>query len=61
MGAKYTDAQHAATNAYRSARAQITISVTKEEKELIDQNARDAGKSVKQYLVDLAKADVEHV
>ena len=48
----YTDAHRKATNKYRQSRAQITITISKEQKEQITQAATDAGKSVTQYILD---------
>ena len=42
---------------YRAEHCQVSISVTKEVKQMIDQAAERTGKSKAQYITDLIKAD----
>lgn len=51
------ESQKKAINAYRSKNATISITVTKEVKELLDKGAAKAGKSKAQYIADLIKKD----
>ena len=48
----YTDAHRKATNKYRQSRAQITMTISKEQKEQIQQAATKEGKSVTQFIID---------
>ena len=49
---RYSDAQRQATNRYRQKGAQVVIYLTKEQKEMIQQAATDAGQSVNQFILD---------
>ena len=46
----YTDAARKATNKYREKYAEIRCRVTKQEKKMIEDNARALGLSVSEYL-----------
>ena len=48
----YTDAHRQAVNRYRQARAQVALTMTKEQKEQIQQAATDTGQSVNQYILN---------
>lgn len=50
----YTEAQAKSAKKYLSKFAEIRIRVMPEEKTIIEQKAKEAGKSVNQYLKDLA-------
>lgn len=52
-----TEAKKKARRNYREAHATISITVTREVKELVDRAAERTGKSKAQYIVDLIKAD----
>ena len=54
MGEEYTLAQAAATKKYLSKFIDIKIRVTPEEKLIIEENARQAGKSTTRYIKDKA-------
>lgn len=47
----YTDAGRKATNKYRQKGAQITLYMSKEQKDEITQRATEAGQSVNQYVL----------
>lgn len=52
-----TEARKKARRNYREAHATISITVTKEIKEIMDKAAEASGKSKAQYIVDLIKKD----
>lgn len=52
--AKYTEAQAKSAKKYLSQFSEIRIRTLPEEKRIIEQKAKQAGKSVNQYIKDLA-------
>lgn len=52
-----SEAKIRADKVYRNKNAQISITVSKEIKEMVDRAAERTGKSKAQYIVDLIKAD----
>lgn len=50
----YTEKRKAANERYLAKFAEIRIRITPEEKKIIEDKAKEAGKSVNQYLKDLA-------
>lgn len=52
MGAKYTKAQHSATNNYRSDKWQITIVTTADKRQQYKDAAELEGKSLNQFVLD---------
>lgn len=57
MAEKYTEAQHKAIQNYRKGKSTVTLTVTQEEKQLIQSGADKRGLSVKKYIMELVKAD----
>lgn len=57
MPRKYTDANRKATQKYRSQLKQVVLTITPEEKEMIQEKATSRGVSVKKYIVDLTNKD----
>jgi predicted DNA binding CopG/RHH family protein len=57
MAGKYTEAQHKATQNYRNKNAQLNLTITQEEKNLIQNKASLKGISIKKYLLSLVKND----
>ena len=55
----YTEKRKASNEKYLAKFEKITFRVTPEEKKIIEENARNAGKSVNQFLKDLALGNVE--
>lgn len=49
---EYTDAHRRATLKYRRERAQVMLSMTKEEHERLKQAATDAGQSLNKFILD---------
>jgi predicted DNA binding CopG/RHH family protein len=57
MAGKYTEAQHRATQNYRSKTTRLDLTVTPDEKEAIQSKAASKGLSIKQYLLSLVDDD----
>lgn len=57
MAEKYTEAQHKAIQNYRKDKSTVTLTVTQEEKQLIQSRADARGLSVKKYIMELVRAD----
>jgi len=55
----YTEKKKASNKAYMDTRARIVMWVDPEEKKQIETRAKESGKSVNQYLKDLALSDKE--
>lgn len=49
----YSDARRRATLKYRQERGQIVLTMTKEEKERIQNAAKDSGQSVNKFILDI--------
>lgn len=54
MSGKYTESQAKAIKNYLSKMAEIRIRLKPEEKTIIEEKAKKAGKSVNRYIIDLA-------
>jgi predicted HicB family RNase H-like nuclease len=52
MGAKYTEAQARSAKKYLEQFAEIRIRLKPEEKKAIQEQAKEAGKSVNQHIID---------
>lgn len=57
----YTEKKKASNERYLAKFAEIKLRITPEEKKIIEENARNAGKSVNQFLKDLALGNTEKI
>lgn len=59
MGAKYTAGQKAASLSYQSKRAQIKITVSKDQREKYQQHAKDLNTNMTNLIISLLEKDIE--